>query len=114
MSGSPRDEDLERLREERLQEMQSQQQGEEELRDAQREAAENQKRAILQQYLTDGARKRLNTVRMGRPDHAERVEQQLLALIQSGRIEPKIDEDQMKRLLQELQPESKKFDIRRR
>ncbi|MFW6153108.1 MAG: DNA-binding protein [Halobacteriota archaeon] len=114
MSGSPRDDDeLERLREERLQELQDQQ-SQEELRDAQREAVENQKRAMLQQYLTDGARKRLNTVKMGRPDHGEQVEQQLLALIQSGRVQSKIDEDTMKQLLRELQPDRKKFDIRRR
>lgn len=114
MSGSPRDDDeLERLREERLQELQDSQ-GQEELHDAQREAVENQKRAMLQQYLTDGARKRLNTVKMSRPDHGEQVEQQLLALIQSGRVQSKIDEDTMKQLLRELQPDRKKFDIRRR
>lgn len=119
MSGAPEDDDLERLREERLQELQDQQQqqqqpGQEELREAQREAAENQKRALLQQYLSDGARKRLNSVKMSRPDFGEQVEQQLLRLIQSGRIEPKISEEQMKKLLRELQPEQKEFDIRRK
>lgn len=113
MSESSGDDELERIREERLQQLQEQQ-GDEELAEAQRDAVENQKRALLQQYLTDGARKRLNTVKMGRPDHGEQVEQQLLALIQSGRVQSKIDEDTMIELLRELKPDRKKFDIRRR
>ncbi len=117
MSGAPEDDDLEQLREERLQELQQsqqQQQPNEEALDAQREAAEQQREALLKQYLSDGARKRLNTVKMSRQEFGEQVEQQLIALIQSGRIEPKISEEQMKRLLKELQPEQKDFDIRRR
>ncbi|MFW6448353.1 MAG: DNA-binding protein [Halobacteriota archaeon] len=114
MSNSPRDDELERLREERLEQLKAQEGGEQEAREAQREAAEQQRKAILQQYLTDGARKRLNSVKMSRPDHGERVEQQLVALIQSGRVTSQIDEDQMKQLLSELGPDRKKFDIRRR
>lgn len=114
MSESPRDEELERLREERLQELQEGEQDQEELAQAQREAAEEQKQALLRRFLTDGARKRLNTVKMSRPDHGERIEQQLVALIQSGRVNGQIDEAQMKRLLHELQPDKKEFDIKRR
>lgn len=114
MSETPRDDELERLREERREQLQRQQEGEQDIHEAQREAAEQQKQAILQQYLTDGARKRLNSVKMSRPDHGERVEQQLVALIQSGRVSSQIDEAQMKELLSELGPDRKKFDIRRR
>lgn len=116
MSGRDRDEELEQLREERLEQLESQQGGadQEELREAQREAAESQKQAILKQFLTDGARKRLNTVKMSRPQHGERVEQQLIALAQSGRVNQQITEDQMRELLREMQPDQKKFDIKRR
>lgn len=115
MSGRERDEELDRLREERLEQLQQQQEaGDEELRQAQQEAAETQKQAMLKQFLTDGARKRLNTVKMGHPEHGEMVEQQLLALIQSGRLGQQIDEDQMKQLLRELQPDRQQFDIKRR
>lgn len=116
MSGRESDDELEQLREERLEQLQQQQEGgdQEELRQAQREAADAQKQAILKQHLTDGARKRLNSVKMSRPDHGERVEQQLIALVQSGRVNQKIDEDQMRSLLRELQPDQKKFDIKRR
>jgi len=82
--------------------------------EAQRQQAEAQKKAVLRQNLTDGARKRLNTVKMSKPELGEQVEQQLVALAQSGRIQGKIDEDKMKQLLSELTPDSKRFDIKRR
>ncbi len=116
MSGDPSEEELERLREEKMEQIKEQQGGEDqqEAMEAQREQAEAQKKAVLRQNLTDGARKRLNTVKMSKPDVGEQVEQQLVALAQSGRIQQKIDEEQMKELLQELTPDSKSFNIRRR
>ncbi|MFB6178518.1 MAG: DNA-binding protein [Halorientalis sp.] len=117
MSGEPDDEELERLRQEKMEQLREQKQGQggnEEAREAQREQAEAQKKALLRQHLTDGARKRLNTVKMSKPQFGEKVEQQVLALAQSGRIQDKIDEEKMKQLLSELKPESKSFDIKRR
>lgn len=117
MSQGPDDDRLEKLREEKLQELQQQQQGgeaQEEAVQAQREQAEAQKNALLKQHLTDGARKRLNTVKMSRPDFGEQVEQQVLALAQSGRLRDKIDEAKMKELLNELKPDSTSFNIERR
>ena len=116
MSGDPSEEELEQLRQEKMEQIKEQQGGEDqqEAMEAQREQAEAQKKAVLRQNLTDGARKRLNTVKMSKPDVGEQVEQQLVALAQSGRIQQKIDEEQMKELLQELTPDSKSFNIRRR
>ena len=121
MSGSPDEDRLEELREQKMRELEEQaggQQGETAedaaAQQAAQERADAQQQAIIQQYLTDGARKRLNAVKMSKPDFAEQVKQQLVALAQSGRIQDRIDEDQMKNLLKELQPESKSFDIRRR
>jgi programmed cell death protein 5 len=115
MSGDPDDEELEKLRQERMEQLQEQQgEGAEEAREAQREQREAQKKALLRQHLTDGARKRLNTVKMSKPEFGEQVEQQVLGLAQSGRIPDKIDEEKMKQLLEELKPEEKSFDIRRR
>jgi programmed cell death protein 5 len=115
MSGDPSDEELEKLREEKMEELQEQQdEGAEEAREAQREQMEAQKKALLRQHLTDGARKRLNTVKMSKPDFGEQVEQQVLTLAQSGRLQGKIDEEKMKQLLQELKPDEQSFDIRRR
>lgn len=114
MSGRESDEELEELRKERLEQLQEESGGGEDIQQAQREAAEQQKQAMLKQHLTDGARKRLNSVKMSRPQHGKQIEQQLLALVQSGRIQQQIDEDMMKELLRELQPDQKKFNIKRR
>jgi len=117
MSGNPDDDRLEKLREEKLQELKEQQAGGQEQAEAQQaaqEQAEAQKEALWRQHLTDGARQRLNAVQMSKPEFAEQVERQIVALAQSGRIQDRIDEEQMKSLLKELQPESKSFDIRRR
>jgi programmed cell death protein 5 len=114
MSGDPNEEELQRLREEKMEQLKEQQGGDEEAMEQQRQQAEAQKKAMLRKHLTDGARKRLNTVKMSKPEHGERVEQQIVALAQSGRIQEKIDEEKMKALLQELTPDSKSFDIRRR
>ncbi len=117
MSGEPDDEELERLRQEKMEKLREQKQGQGgggEAQEAQRQQAEAQKKAMLRQHLTDGARKRLNTIKMSKPQFGEKVEQQILALAQSGRIQGKIDEEKMKDLLSELKPDSKSFDIERR
>lgn len=119
MSGTPDDDRLRELREQRLQELQDQQGGadtveQQAAREAAQEQASAQQEAMLKQYLTDGARQRLNAVEMSKPEFAESVKQQLVALAQSGRIRDRIDEEQMKELLRELTPKSRSFDIRRR
>jgi programmed cell death protein 5 len=110
------DDELAELREERMQELQEQGGAEpdEEAIQAQQEAAEAQKKAVLRQHLTDGARQRLNNVKMSKPEVGEQIEQQVVALAQSGRVNGKIDEEQMKQLLQELTPDSKSFNVRHR
>ncbi|KAB1187311.1 MULTISPECIES: DNA-binding protein [Haloferax] len=120
MSGSPDDERLEELRRKKMQELQEQQAGQQgsaeqqQAEEAAQQRAEQQKQALLKQFLTDEARQRLNAVQMSKPDFAEQVERQIVALAQSGRIQGRIDDAKMKALLKELQPESKSFNIRRR
>jgi len=120
MSGN--EDDIEELRQKKMEQLQNQAQGggqgqgqvdEEELQ-RQQEQAEAQKKAVLRQHLTDGARKRLNTVKMSKPEFGEQVEQQVIALAQSGRLGDRIDEEQMKELLKELQPDDDGYNIRRR
>ena len=118
MSGN--EEDIEELRQKKMEQLQEQAQGggqgqvDEEEMQRQQEQAEAQKQAVLRQNLTDGARKRLNTVKMSKPEFGEQVEQQVVALAQSGRLGDRIDEEQMKSLLKELQPDDDGFNIRRR
>ena len=112
----PDEDELEELRQQKMEQLKEQQGGEadEEAMQAQREQAEAQKKAVLRKYLTDGARKRLNTVKMSKPDQGDQIEQQLVALAKSGRVQGQIDEDQMKELLQELTPDKQSFNIKRR
>lgn len=115
MSSDPTDEELQELREKKMEQLKEQQGGEEgEAADAQRQQAEAQKKAMLRKALTDGARKRLNTVKMSKPQFGEQVEQQIVSLSRSGRLSEKIDEEKMKELLEEMKPESKSFNIKRR
>ena len=115
MSGDPSEEELEELRKKKMEQLKEQQgEGDAEAQQAAQEQAEAQKKAVLRQHLTDGARKRLNTVKMSKPDVGEQVEQQIVALARSGRVGDTIDEEQMKQLLSELTPDSKSFDIKRR
>ena len=122
MSGNPDDERLEKLREQRMQELQEQAEGQgggdaaaqAEAQQAAEDRAQAQQEAMLKQYLTDSARQRLNAVEMSKPDFAKQVKQQVLAIAQSGRIQGQIDEEQMKEILRELKPDSGGFDIRRR
>lgn len=115
MSDSP--DDLEKLREEKMEQLREQKRQESgggEAGEARQQEAEAKKEALLRQHLTDGARKRLNSVRMSKPQFAERAEQQILALAQRGQLGEQIDEDQMKQLLKELKPDEKSFNVRRR
>lgn len=118
MSQGPDDEErLEELREKRreqLKQQAGQEDGDEEARQAAQERAEAQQEAMLKQYLTDGARQRLNAVEMSKPQFAEQAKKQVLAVARSGRVDGKIDEDQMKRLLKELKPDDSGFNVRRR
>ncbi|WP_435333922.1 DNA-binding protein [Haloarchaeobius sp. TZWWS8] len=115
MSGSSDEDELERLRQEKMEQLKEQQgqQGDAEAQEAMQQQAEAQKQALLRQYLTADARQRLNSVKMSKPQFGEQVEQQVVAIARSGRIQGKIDEDQMKDLLRELKPDSKSFNIRR-
>jgi len=118
MSGNPDDERLEELREQKRQELQERaQQGggdAQQQQEAAREQAEAQQEAVLKQHLTDDARQRLNAVEMSKPQFAKKVKKQVAALAQSGRVQGRIDEEQMKELLRELQPEQQSFDIHHR
>ncbi|MFB6243873.1 MAG: DNA-binding protein [Halobaculum sp.] len=117
MSQNPEDDErLQELREQKREQLKerAQQGGDEESRQAAQERAEAQQEAMLKQYLTDGARQRLNAVEMSKPQFAKKAKQQVLAIGQSGRIDGKIDEQQMKSLLKELKPDDSGFNVRRR
>lgn len=80
-------------------------------RQAQEEA---QKEAILRQILTQEARERLSRIRIARPDQADVLERQLVALAQSGRLANKITDSDIKAILARLFPPKRDINIRRK
>jgi len=108
------DEELQRLRERRLLELQAQQQQAEELRRAQQEA-ETRKQILLRRLLTPQARQRLTNLKMVRPEYGEQLELQLIQIAQSGRVRLPITDEMLKRLLAQLQTQQHRdIKIRRR
>lgn len=106
------DEELEEIRQRKLQEMQArieEQRRQEELR----QQLEAQKAAILRQILTPEARARLANLKMARPDLAEQLELQLIQLAQSGRLDRPITDEELKEALSKLYEKKREIKIRR-
>lgn len=76
--------------------------------------AEAQKEALLRQILTPDARERVARLRMARPEDARVLEQQLIGLAQSGRLQAQIDDEQLRALLARLFPANRDIKIRRK
>ncbi len=64
--------------------------------------AEAQRQALLRRILTPAARERLANVRLVRPELAKIVEDQIIALVQAGRLQPPVDEDIVRELLEAI------------
>jgi programmed cell death protein 5 len=114
------DAELEELRRRRLQQLQemqapdpgaamaySQQEAEMQRRDAER--AE-----LLRRILTPEARERLGRIRLAKPDVANSVEQQLLSLASTGRLQRQVDDATLRALLERVMPERREIKITRR
>ncbi len=78
-----------------------------------REEMEVQKRLILQHILTPEARSRLANLKMVRPEFAQALEMELIALAQSGRLRAPLTDLQLKELLRRLQERRREIRIRR-
>lgn len=115
--GAMDDEELQRLRQERLNQAQSEQgQSQQAAEEAERRRQEEQahREAVLRQILTPEARERLSRIRIARPDQAQALEQQLVALAQSGRLQAKLTDDDIKTILARLFPPKRDISIRRK
>lgn len=114
--------DLEAIRQKRLAELQQQQQQQsspqndaqaayqQEQAQAERDA---QVQAVLRQVMTPEARERLTRLRLSRKELAEQLESQLVMLAQNGRLQTKIDDDKLKVLLTQMQPQKRLTSITR-
>lgn len=107
------DEELRRLRERRLLELQAQREREE--LERQRREAEAAKQVLLRRILTPEARQRLTNIKMVRPEYAEQLELQLIQVAQSGRLKLPITDEMLKNLLAQLQAQQhREIRVRRR
>jgi len=110
------DEELEKLRRKKLLELQQQQQFEDSIDEqgAQQQDLEAKKKMILRSILTPKARGRLGNIKISKPEIADNIENQLIMLAQSGRLERKINDAQLREILHKIIPKKREINITRR
>ena len=69
---------------------------------------------MLRRVLTPEARERLGRIRLAKPEVAQAVEQQVLSLAASGRLQRAIDDATLRMLLERIMPERRETHITRR
>lgn len=107
------DEELDALREKRMKELQQRLTLEQQQAQTQQQI-ENQKQTLLRRILSTEARQRLTNLKMVKPEFAEQIELQLIQLAQTGRLKIPVTDDQLKKLLAQLQSQRRDIKIRRR
>ncbi len=105
--------ELDALRQRKLQELQARAQ-QEALMQEQQKQLDTQRAMVMRQLLTPEARERLANLRMTRPDVVETVENQLIMLVQSGRINQQIDDYTLRQILRKIMPSKREIKIERR
>jgi programmed cell death protein 5 len=117
---SEKDEELEMLRQRRMQQIQNQMaaSGQQEMamaaQQAEMERRQAEQKDLLRKVLTPEARERLGRIRVAKPEAAAAVEQQILALAVSGRIQHPIDDATLRAILERIMPEKREITITRR
>src|SRR5438552_14721850 len=93
-----------------LQQAQVQAAAEQQYRDQQ----QAQRQQILRQILTPEARERLGRIELAYPERKENIENQLIALAQSGRVQRMIDDPSLRQILERVIPRKRDIKIERR
>jgi programmed cell death protein 5 len=106
------DDELQALRRKRLEEIQRRQQ-DAAAEQKQREAVDAQIQSVMRQILTPEARERMARLKIAYPEVAASVEQQLIGLAQSGRLDRMIDDRTLQQILQKVLPERRDIKIKR-
>jgi programmed cell death protein 5 len=108
--------ELRRRRVQQLQDMQSPQAPNPyaQAQQAEMERRESERAEMLRRLLTPEARERLGRIRLAKPDVAQAVEQQVISLAASGRLQRQIDDTTLRALLERLMPDRREIKITRR
>ncbi|MGI0072050.1 MAG: DNA-binding protein [Thermoplasmata archaeon] len=114
------DAELNELRRRRLQQLQQQQLAEAAnpqayaAQEAEMQRRDQERSDALRRILTPEARERLGRIRLAKPDIAASVEQQLLQLAATGRLQRQVDDATLRALLERIMPERRDITITRR
>lgn len=81
---------------------------------AEMDRREAERAEMLRRLLTPEARERLGRIRLAKPEVANAVEQQVIALAAAGRLQRQIDDTTLRALLERLMPEKREINITRR
>ena len=105
------DEELEEIRQRKLMQLRQQ------LAEAQREEEVErqivaQREAVLRRILTPDARSRLTNLKMVKSQFATQIENQLIQLAQTGRINSPLTDNQLKEILKKMQSQRRETKIR--
>lgn len=107
------DKELQEIRRRKLEAMQ-QNQGQDDVQTQVDEQHDQQRQAILRQILSPEARERLARLKIARAEFAEAVENQLIMLAQSGKLQTQIDDSSLVQILERLTPEKREITIKRK
>ncbi|MFH1256302.1 MAG: DNA-binding protein [Candidatus Diapherotrites archaeon] len=108
------DDELEQLKQKKMEEMKKRMDSEQQQEQAEAQA-EMQLNALLRKLLTDEARTRMNNVAMVNKALYLKASQTIVYLFQAGQVEGKLDDVQVKKLLEKLSAAGKKeINIRRK
>ena len=107
------DEELEELRRRKLSALQRQVTDEQRSAKAEQQM-EQQKQAMLRSILTPEARQRLANLKMVKPEFTDQLELQLIQLAQQSKIPLPLADEQLKKILIQLQARKRETTITRR
>ncbi|MCK5252985.1 MAG: DNA-binding protein [Thermoplasmata archaeon] len=111
--GGGEDPELEEIRRRKLAEIQQQQEHQEQAM-RQADMVDAQRQQILRGILTPEARERLGRLKIAYPDIASQVEDRIIMLAQSGRLNSMIDDATLKEILSLIAPSKREITIQRK
>ena len=106
------EDELEELRRRKLSALQRQL-AEEQRKAQMQQQLELEKQALLRNILTPEARQRLSNLKMVKPEFTDQLELQLIQLAQQGKLPIPLSDEQLKRILIQLQSQKRETKIRR-